>query len=193
MKTINTSRTTTRWLATAALLAASLSSAWGNTPALSANAPAVSGGTVIHVVDGDTFDVSLSDRDTYERLSALASTEDRHKRLRHLDDRQQSIRVRLANVDTEESKHHDASRNTDAGRHIATIMKMALEGQPVFAQCYDWGSYGRLICTLGMGSEGENGDVGYALIRDGYSEYVTYWGENPFYHNAYQEAGNDRD
>jgi len=165
-------------LATATCIALAMS-VTTHAQALSGSTPVVSSGTITNVVDGDTFDVSLNDPTAFQRISQEAAGNG--MRERYLDTQQQTIRVRLANVDT-------AELGTTEGDALNDWITVALEGTLAYVQCYDWGHYGRVICTLGMGASGEDGDLGYALIRDSHSEYVTHWGRNPFYDEHYQAA-----
>jgi endonuclease YncB( thermonuclease family) len=162
------------------------STASANTVPLSAEHPAVGSGTVYRVLDGDTFIVNLDDANTYQRLAILAA--DDPDKSRYMNDRHHSIRVRLANVDTAESVHRDESRNTQEGANISTLVTDLIQGKPSYVQCYDWGDHGRPICTLELGRQGEQGDLGHWLIKEGHSDYVTFWGENPFYPSAYRDA-----
>lgn len=140
-------------------------------------------GTVYRAVDGDTFIVNLDDREAYARLKHYTNGDP--DRLDYFNDRYQSIRVRLANIDTEESVHQDRSRNTAEGKQVSAIAKKLFTKQPTRVQCYDWGNYGRAICTMAM----PNGqDYGEWLIQQDYSPYVTRWGKNPFYHERYRQA-----
>lgn len=145
--------------------------------------PVTSHGTVYRVVDADTFIVNVSDSDAYRQLVQEAAGDE--DRLRYLNDRFQSIRVRLANVDTPESVHRDESRNTQEGRDLSAQVKALLEGQPTQVTCYDWGHYGRAICTV-MKPSGV--DLGEWLIANGHSEYITAWGRNPFFDAEYRAA-----
>lgn len=140
-------------------------------------------GTVYRAVDGDTFVVNLDDREAYARLKHYANGDP--ERLEYFNDRYQSIRVRLANTNTKESVHRDRSRNTAEGRQVSAIAKELFNQQPTRVQCFDWGDYGRAICTMAL----PNGqDYGEWLIRQDYSPYVTRWGTSPFYHDRYREA-----
>jgi endonuclease YncB( thermonuclease family) len=67
-------------------------------------------GTIYRVIDADTLMVNISDNDVYHQLVREAAGDE--DRLRYFNDRFQSIRIRLANVDTPESVHRDKSRNT---------------------------------------------------------------------------------
>jgi len=140
-------------------------------------------GKVYRVIDGDTFIVNLYSEEAYNAFERAAGNE--YKRRRYMDPRYKSIRVRLANVDTPESTHKDASRNTAFGSHVSTEVTKLLEGQRVSVQCHDWGVYGRPICNV---SHAKVGDVGAWLIEKGYSPYVTRWGNNPYFHREYQQA-----
>lgn len=140
-------------------------------------------GTVYRVIDADTFVVNLDDAEAYAQLVELANGE--QQRTRYLNDRFQSIRVRLANVDTPESVHPDASRNTEEGRRLSTEAKDILEGQPTRVSCFDWGYYGRLICSLEKPS---GRDFGEWLIAEGHSPYITRWGRHPYLNLEYRQA-----
>lgn len=140
-------------------------------------------GTVYRVVDADTFVVNLDDTNAYRQLVYVAQGEPR--RLDYLNDDYQSIRVRLANVDTAESVHSDDSRNTEQGRQLSKQVAAALEGQATRVTCFDWGDYGRAICSITL----PNGsDLGQWLIGNGHSDYVTRWGRHPYLDAEYQAA-----
>lgn len=132
-------------------------------------------GTVYRVVDADTFVVNLDDPSAYRQLVQESNGEP--QRLRYLNDDYQSIRVRLANVDAPESVHHDESRNTESGRQLSKRITAAMEGHASRVSCFDWGDYGRAICSMTM----PNGDdLGGWLIENGHSDYVTRWGRHPY-------------
>lgn len=165
------------------LLAISVSLATSAGP-LSEEDPVTSTGTVYRAVDGDTFIVNLADPAAYERIVRQAGSD--VDRLSYLDDRFQSIRVRLGNVDTPESSHSDPSRNTPEGIEAAAIVAEITEGQEVQVACYDWGHYGRSICNLAVAHNGGWADLGGWLIMHGISPYVTSFGNNPFFHEQYR-------
>lgn len=140
-------------------------------------------GTVYRVVDGDTFIINLDDPSAFAQMYQYAEGDS--SRLRYLDDRFQSIRVRLANIDTPESVHNDVSRNSSKGRMISQKAKELLEGQRTQVSCFDWGNYGRAICSI---TKSNGRDYGEWLISEGYSPYVTRWGRNPIHHERYVRA-----
>ena len=142
-------------------------------------------GVVYRVIDADTMVVNLSDPSAYRQMVALS--EDDPDRTRYLNDRFESIRVRLANVDTPESVHPDASRNTAEGRQLSEMAKTMLEGQPTRVTCFDWGDFGRAICSLEKPS---GRDFGEWLISEGHSPYVTRWGRHPYLDEMYRNAAN---
>lgn len=147
-------------------------------------------GKVYRVIDGDTYIVNLSKKSDFDRLVGLAGGD--QKRTRYLDSKFKSMRVRLANVDTPESVHPDASKNTQRGKTISWSVKQALEGKSVVVRCFDWGKHGRAICNVqrsyGRTNEPiEKGDMGLWLMRAGYSDYVTKYGRNPWLDKQYRK------
>ena len=94
---------------------------------------------VYRVVDADTFVVNLDDANAYRQLVQLADGDE--DRLRYLNDRYQSIRVRLSHVDTPESVHSDERRNTPEGERLSEQVKVMLEGKRTDVTCFDWGDH----------------------------------------------------
>lgn len=140
-------------------------------------------GSVHRVIDADTFIINLNGAAAYNQLAEAAQNDP--QRLRHFNDTYQSIRVRLANIDTPESVHPDASRNTEEGRLLSQQVKVMLEGQATSVGCWDWGDFGRAICSITL----PNGDdLGHWLIENGHSDYVTRWGRHPYLDSEYQAA-----
>jgi endonuclease YncB( thermonuclease family) len=156
---------------------------------LSGTNPLIGLGTVYRVVDADTFVVNVVDPAIFKRFVEHAGNDKR--RLRYLDTRYQSIRIRLANINTPESVHANAARNTVAGKAISQEVKRLIEGETIEFRCHDWGNYGRSICNVGLQSRTGSQDLGQWLIGRGYSEYVTRWGKNPYYHDQYVAAERD--
>lgn len=154
---------------------------------ISPSDPAIGSGVVYRVVDGDTYVVNLDDPELFQRFISAAGKD--RGRLRYLDERFQSIRVRLANINTPESVHSNASQNTREGKAASVQVKRLIEGKPVQVLCHDWGRYGRSICNVRL--EGRD-DVGLWLIENGYSQYVTKWGKNPYLHVEYTQANSAR-
>lgn len=141
-------------------------------------------GEVYRVVDGDTYIVNIGSEYEYLRLKAEAVTEEE---LEWFNDQYQSVRVRLANTDTAESVHRDYSRNHREGKTISSIMSYRLTDRRVGLRCWDFGKYGRLICSVALG--GMNGeDIGLRVITEGMSPYITRYGRHPYLDQEYQAA-----
>lgn len=152
-----------------------------------ASAAAIEGvGHISRVVDGDTMVVRVSHDQTFQQFIAAAQGNDR--RMRYINRRDQTIRVRLGSVDTAESVHANPNRNSAEGARVSQIVKRMLDRQPVSFQCYDFGRYGRSICNIGFNLNGRPTDLGAWLIANGYSRYVTAWGRNPYMDAQYRQA-----
>ena len=143
-------------------------------------------GVVDRVVDGDTLVVRVTHQPTFNQFIAAAQGNDR--RMRYLSTRDQTIRVRLGSVDTAESVHVNAARNSAEGQEASRVVKRLMDRQPVSFQCYDFGRYGRSICNIGFSLNGQRTDLGAWLIANGYSQYVTAWGRNPSLDAQYRQA-----
>lgn len=137
-------------------------------------------GKVYRVVDGDTIVVNV-DSASFSRFVELANTDDKKK---HLNHQYKSVKFRIANVNTAESVHKIKSKNTAAGKTASNYLTRLVDKKSVRFKCYDHGDYGRPICVVATG----NKDLSYNIILNGYSEYVTAWGKNPYYHSNYQSA-----
>jgi endonuclease YncB( thermonuclease family) len=107
--------------------------------------------------------------------------------------------VRLRCVDTAESVHPDAERNTDAGARASTWAKEQLIGQRVRIefQRKDWyidmDRYGRALGYLWLdhdphGSGPEDVLFNELLIRQGFSKYVTSFGTAGVHHGRLSAA-----
>lgn len=138
-------------------------------------------GTVYRAVDGDTFVVNVTSPGVYQQIKALANSPEARE---YLNDRYQSFRIRLAATNTEESKHRDKRKNTEAGRAVAQYMANLTEGKPVKFACWKLGDYHRAICSMELSGQ----DIGLHLIERGLSPYVTYFGKHPYLHQQYQAA-----
>lgn len=137
-------------------------------------------GTIVHVVDGDTFDVQAHDSSILQLL-----INSNYVGLKHVDTRNNVFRIRLANVNTEESKHTDSSRNTQFGAKTSQIVKNTYHGEQGQFRCYKKGYYERSVCSF---VTERNIDVGEWLIRNDYSPYVKSYGRHPEFHNKYVKA-----
>lgn len=136
-------------------------------------------GRIVNVVDGDTFDVRVYRQSDIDSLLGSRYVDRKHV---HGD----VFRVRLANINTEESKHVDSKRNTSFGKQTSQIVKQNFSNEDVTFRCYDRGYYGRAVCSLNTG----NNDIGYWLIANNYSPYVKKYGIHPEYHRDYLKASN---
>lgn len=134
-------------------------------------------GYVYRVIDGDTYDINIDSNAVYNDLKSKSNKKER----KYLKDKYKNFRVRLANTNTAESKHPDASRNTSEGKTASNYVKNLIEGKKVRFVCWDHGKYGRAICSVSYGGQ----DVGLNLIQNNYSTYVTRYGKHPYLHNQY--------
>ena len=95
-------------------------------------------------------------------------------------------RIRLLNVDTEESVHPDPSRNTAFGRKTSSAVKKAIQGKTADLECYGKDRYSRRLCYLFV--DGENFNV--KLVKQGWSRYYTKFGFSKEYHDDFIHAEN---
>ena len=140
-------------------------------------------GNIYRVIDGDTFQINI-DSHGFSQLVERADNDP--EILEKFNEKYHSIIVRLANVDTEESEHEDASRNTQKGKETSNHVTQLVEGKDAILKCYDFGDHHRAICTVAFEYEGQMIDLGGYLIKNDFSDYETYFGNNPFYHNTYR-------
>lgn len=145
----------------------------------------IGSGVVYRAVDGDTFIVNVDHPAIYQEIKALASTPEARK---YLNDKYQSFRIRLAATDTEESKHKDKWRNTEAGKETARYVARITEKRSTQFACWTLGDHHRVICSMEIAGQ----DLGLHLIEGGFSPYVTYFGKHPYLHEVYQAAANRR-
>lgn len=148
-------------------------------------------GTVVWVADGDTFRFSVNEVGQYRLLKDAAERADKNvgRDLRvdsRFDERNHSFLVRVANIDTAESKHPDNRRNTDAGREAAEYVRRLIQGGEGTVECYTIGYWGRPICSLWT----EDLELGAHLIEKGYSRYETEFGRHPTMDSDYRRAAN---
>lgn len=128
--------------------------------------------SIVRIVDGDTFVISVKGK---------------------------KERVRLLHVDTEESSHPDKTKNTDFGRATtAAIRKMLPAGTEVVLQAGsgadDRDRYGRLLryvfvpaeITGGHGAKYINYNVW--LVKTGWSPYYTKYGKSKEYDAEFRAA-----
>ncbi len=111
-----------------------------------------------------------------------------------------ALAVRLRNLDTEESVHPEAARNTELGAETSDWAKRTLDGQRVWLQFQRTGwriamdHHGRALATLWI-DHGEPGPdeadrcFQELVIRRGYSRYETGFGPaDGSLHQRYQAA-----
>lgn len=147
---------------------------------LSTNNMVEGSGFVYRVIDGDTYDINVNSQEIYNQLKANS----KGKELKYFKDKYKNFRIRLANTNTAESKHPDASKNSSEGKNASYYAKNLIEKKKVRFTCWDHGRYGRLICSVSVGGQ----DVGLNLIQNGYSHYVTSWGTHPYLDSDYRNA-----
>jgi len=146
-------------------------------------------GQVTYVADGDTFRVEADDSEVWQALRQQAAQE-QQKTNRNLNVDQRfdaptnSFVIRVGNIDTAESVHPDASRNSAAGKRASEYAQDLLRNQEVSFICWDIGYYGRVICSVWN----EQWEFGSHMIARGLSPYITEYGQHPFWHEGYQKA-----
>jgi len=129
-------------------------------------------GELVKVVDGDTMTVNWNSYELY---------------------------LRLRNVDTAESVHPDASRNTTEGRAISAWAKDYLAGVQVRVELarFDWhldtDRHGRALAYLWIdrgtpGSDAADELFNETLIRQGRSRYETEYGPSAAYDARFRAA-----
>lgn len=138
-------------------------------------------GFVYRVVDGDTYIVNVKEPKVYAALKSSARTSNEKK---YFDDKYRSFKIRLGNIDTAESKHYDASRNSQKGVETSDYVKKKLNKQNIAFTCWDFGKYGRAICSVRLGGV----DLGLHLIQQGFSSYYTSFGSHPYLDSEYSNA-----
>jgi micrococcal nuclease len=124
-------------------------------------------GSLLHVRDGDTVEVRYGDL---------------------------PLALRLRCVDTAESVHPDAARNSAAGAAASAWAKSRLAGARVRVEfvrrgwAIDMDRHGRAIAWLWVLGEGEPQLFNEELIRAGHSRYETGFGSGGPYHARLQAA-----
>lgn len=167
-----------------------------NSPAATANGDfTISGkGMVAKVIDGDTARFAPNSIELLEALKAQAErAQSRYQRDLDIERIYQSgwgtptILVRITNIDTAESVHPDAARNTTAGVRASDYAKSQFEGHKALLTCHTIGYYGRPICNIITEHKGDWGDT---MIRAGFAKYITEYGRHPDgkWHEAYLKA-----
>lgn len=141
-------------------------------------------GTIIKVVDGDTYRVQTNFIGFNQMVKlAIENVGKTDITKAQISPRSKTFTVRLGGINTPESKHPDKSRNTQAGVRASEFAD-SFYGKEVVFHCWDMGKYGRAICSLAVDGK----DIGLSLIEEGHSPYVTCWGKHPTMHRAYLNA-----
>lgn len=135
-------------------------------------------GQIYYAIDGDTVLMSGVDDNVYQFLKNKSHDKD------NFNDRFNSIKMRIGNINTKESKHKDKSKNTEAGKEAGRYLKQLVEKDYFNFFCWDIGDYGRPICSV----YNQKLDIGEHMIQKGFSDYVTYWGKHPRWHQRYINA-----
>ncbi len=148
--------------------------------AMSENDMISGNGFVYRVIDGDTFIVNVDSDKVYGALKGAAKTSNEKK---HFNDKYKAFKIRLGNIDTAESKHVDVSRNSQAGADTSAYVKSKLNKQKISFSCWNFGKYGRAICSVRLGGK----DLGLHLLKKGYSSYYTSFGRHPYLDNEYSK------
>lgn len=179
---------TTALISAACLMIALSGNAYADRTRFDISSPA----TIEYVIDGDTVILSLADRNAWDNLRqhALQAQSDRQRNLQvpnRFKAGSNEITVRIANINTEESVHRDASRNTQAGERASRFAKSQFVGEAT-VRCFEIGYYGRPICSVST----MDGDWGEIMIANGMSAYISKWGRHPFLHQRYAAAENRR-
>ena len=139
--------------------------------------PIVAKGRIVHVTDGDTARVEVPAAVVREAKTRAQEAERQYQRNMNLDRIYTSsiMRIRVANIDTAESVHPDASKNSMEGKKASRFARETFSGDAVIVYCFEVGYYGRPICDI----RSNDGDWAETMIRAGYSKYITKWGRHP--------------
>ena len=78
-------------------------------------------GKIYYVIDGDTVLMSDVGDETYKFLKQKS-----HKK-ENFDDRFNSIKIRIGNINTKESVHKDKTKNTKDGKEASDYLKKLVE------------------------------------------------------------------
>lgn len=126
---------------------------------IAANVVVAQEARVLRVIDGDTFVITYAGK---------------------------KEKVRLLNVDTPESVHPDASRNTMMGVKASDYTKQMLENKYVVLEFEDEarGKYGRLLAYAHL--QGLNFNI--ELVKQGFSPYLTKYGVSKKYDAQFRAA-----
>lgn len=132
-------------------------------------------GQIQYVVDGDTYKLAIRDA---RKLAIIRKT------ATPANIKGNAIRMRMLGIDTEESVHTDAGRNSAFGKHTSDFVKNELTGATVNYTCEGAGRYGRPLCSISVNGT----DYGARLISLGLSPYLTKYGNHPWLDTEYRMA-----
>ena len=93
-------------------------------------------------------------------------------------------KIRLLNVDTEESVHPNEEKNTWFGAMTSRYVTREINKKETILQCSGKDKYLRRLCFVFI--DGENFNV--ELVRGGWSKYETKWGDAGVYHEDFIKA-----
>lgn len=146
-------------------------------------------GVVSYVTDGDTMEIIPDDKAIWSELrEAAEEAKRRYQRPGNLADifdvQRKSFRTRIGNINTAESVHPDDWRNTKAGKKASDVARDLVSNKRVAFACWEIGYYLRPICSVWT----DEFEFGMTMIRNGYSTYVTKYGDHPFWHAEYEDA-----
>jgi endonuclease YncB( thermonuclease family) len=136
----------------------------------------IGSGKIYYVVDGDTFDIQVDDIEVLKSLYRK-----NYVARKHINIEKNTFRVRLANTNTDESKHKDLSKNTASGRATSDAVKNRYSYKKIKFICYRKGKFDRAICDLKTSVE----NIAIWLIKNNHSDYITYFGKHPTEHKSY--------
>lgn len=91
-------------------------------------------------------------------------------------------KIRMLNVNTPESVHPDASKNTPEGKKASEFTSKHLAGATVMIQSKgEKGNYGRLLAYVFI-------NYNILLIQEGHSDYYIKYGKSELYDKEFQNA-----
>lgn len=90
-------------------------------------------------------------------------------------------KIRLLNVDTEESVHPDKRKNTVFGKTTSNYVRSVLEKKVVTLECEGKGRFGRKLCNVFLDGELFNA----RLVEEGWSKYYRKYGDSKNYHELF--------
>lgn len=137
-------------------------------------------GRIAYIIDGDTAWVSVGTNE-FNKFIAVADSSNKKKAL---ITKNKQVKMRIGGINTAESVHRDKSKNTTQGKNASDYLKGWASNGKAKYECYDHGKYGRPICAIIVNGK----DIGYEMIKNGYSDYVTSWGKHPYFDKEYKAA-----